>query len=96
MIIHIQSKAKADLKAIWHYSCKNWGMDKADSYMQELNKGIETLLDNPQIGFSCDYIRNGYRQYTIKKHMIFYKIQSDKIVIIRILHESMDYKINLN
>jgi toxin ParE1/3/4 len=71
-------------------------MDKADSYMQELNKGIKTLLDNPQIGFSCDYIRNGYRQYNINKHMIFYKIQSDKIVIIRILHESMDYKINLN
>jgi toxin ParE1/3/4 len=96
MKIRIQSKAKADLKEIWRYSYKNWGSDKADAYMQNLEKGINMIADNPQIGFSCDYIRGGYRQYNNGKHMIFYKIQPENIVIIRILHESMDYKNKLN
>ena len=43
MKIHIQSKAKSDLKEIWHYSYKNWGMDKADSYMRSLETGINMI-----------------------------------------------------
>lgn len=96
MKIHIRSRARVDLKEIWHYSYKNWGIGKADAYMQDLESGINLIADNPHIGFLCDYIRSGYRQYNTNKHMIFYKIQEDKIVIVRILHESMDYKNKLN
>jgi toxin ParE1/3/4 len=74
MKLHIQSKAKSDLKEIWDYSYKNWGMGKADAYMQNLKIVINMIADNPHIGFSCDYIRSGYRQFNTHKHMIFYKI----------------------
>lgn len=95
MKIHIQVNARADLKAIWHYSHTQWGIEKADLYMKELEKAFDTITDNPQIGFSCDYIRNGYRQFNVGKHMIFYKIKSKRIAVIRVLHESMEYKTNL-
>ncbi|MFT6263352.1 MAG: toxin ParE1/3/4 [Dasania sp.] len=95
MKIHVQVKAKSDLKTIWRYSFDQWGLEKANNYLFELDKAINTIAQNPEIGFSCDYIRTGYRQYNIKKHMIFYKIKTDKISILRVLHESMDYKINI-
>lgn len=96
MKIYIQPKAKRDLKDIWHYSFKKWGLEQAHTYVSDIENGLETIANNPKIGFACDYIRAGYRQYGIRKHMIFYKIHSDRILIVRVLHESMDYKSNIN
>jgi toxin ParE1/3/4 len=95
MKIHLQVKARAELIAIWHYSHTQWGIEKADLYLRDLEKAFDTISNNPKIGFSCDYIRKGYRQLNIKKHMIFYKVHAQNISIIRVLHESMDYKTNL-
>ncbi|MDA0967518.1 MAG: type II toxin-antitoxin system RelE/ParE family toxin [Proteobacteria bacterium] len=95
MKIYLQVKARADLKAIWHYSYTKWGIEKADLYLHDVEKGFNLISDNPEIGFACDYIRGGYRQLNINKHVIFYKRDSSRISIIRVLHESMEYKTNL-
>lgn len=95
MNIRIQAKAKADLRGIWRYSRTEWGADKADAYLFDLENAMNLIADHPEIGFACGYIRKGYRQYAAGKHMIFYKILSDHISVIRILHESMDYKQNM-
>jgi toxin ParE1/3/4 len=90
MQIHIQHKAREDLKNIWLYSYGQWGEAQADKYFDELSDGINGLLDNPRIGRACDHIRTGYRKYPINKHVVFYRITSDRIEIIRVLHSSMD------
>lgn len=90
--LHIQYNAKADLKAIYAYSYENFGEKQADSYFDELHEQFETLKNNPEIGISCDYIRLGYRQLHVNKHIVFYKITATHIHIIRILHERMDFK----
>jgi toxin ParE1/3/4 len=89
VLIHIQVKAKADLKKIWRYSYKNHGEAQADKYYDELIHGVDMIRDNPEIGFSCDYIHAGYRQFKINQHFIFYRLSKDKIRIIRVLHEDM-------
>ena len=48
------------------------------------------IQSNPEIGTSCNYIRLGYRQYQINHHFVFYRLDSKKIYIIRILHQKMD------
>jgi len=49
------------------------------------------LSENPDIGKSCDEIRDGYRKFPQGSHVIFYKqMGSQEILIIRILHKSMD------
>jgi hypothetical protein len=35
MKIYLQVKARADLKAIWHYSYTKWGIEKADLYLHD-------------------------------------------------------------
>ncbi len=40
---------------------------------------------------SIDYIKEGYRSTKVKSHVVFYKQQEDDtILIVRILHQSMD------
>lgn len=87
--LHKQAKARADLKKIWKYSYKKHGEKQADKYFDELSVGMNTIQNNPNIGFSCDYIRNSYRQYKVNQHYIFYRVGKDTIHIVRVLHEDM-------
>ncbi len=93
MEIHLTKKAQKDLEDIYIYSFKEWGEKQADKYFEELDNSInKTLLQNPKIGVACDYIRSGYRQYQINEHLIFYKLTSKKIYIVRLLHKSMKFE----
>lgn len=69
--IHIQTLAKQDLKNIWLYSFNNWGDAQADCYFDELNAALALIAENPELGFACDYIREGYRQIHINRHLVF-------------------------
>jgi toxin ParE1/3/4 len=88
--IHIQARAKQDLKNIWLYSFKNWGHPQADKYYDELIEGITVIVNNPKIGINRDDIRQGYRQYHINRHMVFYRLTPTRINVVRILGDSMD------
>ena len=82
--------AEEDLKNIWLYSFKNWGETQADYYMQQLDAGLHRLMDNPMLGRSRDGIRLGYRSIQINRHIAYYLIQNQRIVIVRVLHERMN------
>ncbi len=91
MEIHTTTKAKQDLENIWIYSSEQWGEKQADKYFDEIDYALhKVLLLNPKIGIACDYVRAGYRKYQINEHLVFYKLTSDKIRIIRLLHKNMD------
>lgn len=95
--LHQQAKAREDLKKIWLYSFENYGEKQADKYYDELITAMERLKDNPHIGVSCDYIRSGYRQYQVNRHLIFYRLSkcNKKIHIVRVLHDRMEHKRHL-
>ena len=95
MRIHIQHKAREDLKQIYQTSLREWGSDRADSYYDALVKAINGLAKFPELGFTRDDIKSGYRQLSAEKHHVFYRISSNKIHIIRILHDRMLKKTHL-
>jgi toxin ParE1/3/4 len=88
--IHIQVRAKQDLKNIWLYSFKNWGPRQADKYYDELLEGLTVIVDNPKIGIARDDIRQGYRQYHVNRHMVFYRFTPTRIHVVRVLGDNMD------
>jgi toxin ParE1/3/4 len=88
--IHIQARAKQDLKNIWLYSFKNWGHHQADKYYDELREGMTVIVNNPKIGIARDDIRQGYRQYHINRHMVFYRLTPTRIHVVRVLGDNMD------
>jgi toxin ParE1/3/4 len=57
--ILIRPRAREDLKAIWRYSLRQWGERLADSYLQELDRGVRSPADFPDLGVPCDQIRPG-------------------------------------
>ena len=87
--IYKQHKAEDDLINIWLYSFNSYGETKADTYLDELEQTINRLADHPRLGTRCDYIRKGYMKIPVNKHIVFYRLESDKIHVIRVLHKSM-------
>jgi toxin ParE1/3/4 len=85
------NEAVKDLEAIWSYTKQKWSIELADRYYNLIIDEIEFVSSNPLLGRSIDYIKEGYRSTKVKSHLVFYKQHGDDtILIVRILHQSMD------
>jgi toxin ParE1/3/4 len=94
-------KAKSDLKDIALFTARRWGREQRNIYLKQFDESFWLLAEHPDIGKTCDEIRDGYRKFPQGSHVIFYKqIGSQNIQIIRILHKSMDvdpvFRINVS
>lgn len=89
-------KAVEDLNHIWSYTYDEWSENQADQYYSELLDGCRLLAENPNFGKNYEDIEDQLFGYLINKHLIFYqKINKKEILIVRILHSSMDLKRNI-
>ena len=87
----LSAKAKSDLIKIAKYTHLTWGQAQRNSYLKLLDNSFQLLADDPEIGINCDYIREDYSKYPLANHVIYYKEHKiNQIIIIRILHKSMD------
>lgn len=93
--VRLRPQAKTDLKNIWKFSYKRWGLHKADDYLQSLQQAFEILDNNPGIGRSLEHIRPGYRKYHVRSHFLIYLTTHGRIDVVRILHQRMDVESNL-
>ena len=82
-------KARDDMEAVWLYSLTEWGRQQAEQYVDDLTAAFGFLADSPKAGRDCDHIRQGYRRYTVKRHMVYYRETAYGIEIMRILHDRM-------
>ena len=83
--------ARSDLDEIWDYSAEQWGPDQADNYVLDLIGAIERIASGKRHGRPCDNIRAGYFKFACQSHLIFYKKEKDAVVLIRVLHQRMDF-----
>lgn len=91
----IRAFAKADLEAIWLYTCEQWGVAQADTYIQALIQRFDWLAKNPTLGKSRDDIKQGYFCFPEGMYLVFYilneqGIKNKQVEIIGIPHQQMD------
>ena len=87
----LSSKAKSDLIKIAKYTQLTWGKAQRNDYLKVLDNTFQLLATEPELGINCDYIREDYKKYPQASHVIYYKEhKANQILIVRILHKSMD------
>ena len=86
----ISQTATKDLESIWLFTKERWSERQADRYYQLIINEINVICSHPNAGLNYSHIRKGYSASKVKAHLIFYRFKSNKIEIIRILHERMD------
>ena len=82
--------ARSDIKGIWIYTNKNWGINQADSYVQELGIALHGLCKSPMIGISIEQIFKICRLFHYRRHLVIYSITETILIVQRVLHENMD------
>ena len=89
--------ARKDMIEIGHYTAEKWGKRQRDKYLKQLDDAFKFLARKPEIGKGAESIKPGYKKFCQGSHIIFYRSGNDsKIVVIRILHNSMDVETPLN
>lgn len=87
----LTAAARQDMMDIGRFTADKWGKRQRDRYLKQLDDAFKLLARQPEIGRDAEEIRSGYRKFSQGSHVIFYREGSDsRIVVIRILHASMD------
>jgi len=94
--------ALIDLAGIDNATAVTWGIDQAERYLAYLDGVFRDLADNPDQGSVVDQ-RDEYRTYMARftkrrsahGHRIFYRTTEQGILIVRILHTSMNWPAHL-
>jgi len=84
-------RARRDIEEIFDYSVERFGADKAEAYIRDIQRAAETIAEDPRRGLACDEIRPGYRKFSVGSHVLFFRATAARVVIVRILHQRMDF-----
>lgn len=91
MIVTISAEAERDIEAIGDYIARD-NPDRAISYIRELRAKCLALADLPH-GFPLvpRYERQGVRHRVHGRHLIFYRVEAEAVVILHVVHGAQDY-----
>ena len=86
----LSKKAAADLDGIHEYSVENFGAVQARNYLNRLHERFEILAQQPMLGRQADHFAPKLRRYEYRSHVTFYIPEDGSVMIVRVLHKSMD------
>ncbi len=95
MTLKISQEAQEDIRDIRRYTFKNWGKAKSIEYILQLHLTMKTLEKSPQMGIDRAEIRAEARSFPCGRHIIFYRILADGIVVTAVLGQLQDPKRHL-
>ena len=93
--LRISRRAATDLGDIADYTIAEFSIEQARKYRNQLQACFDSLFNNPHLGRSADDIAPQLRRIRQQAHVIFYVATTDEVLIVRVLHYSMDFEQHL-
>ncbi len=90
MKVRFTSRADADIIDCYLYGCRNFGLRRAERYERSLRHAITLIADNPRLAVERPQYRPPVRIHRHAKHHIIYRIETDYVLIVRVLREDVD------
>jgi len=85
----VSSAAGSDVRGIIRYTRLQWSAEQAARYAALIQECFRTLAQSPGMGRGCDLVSIGLRRFERGKHVVFYRIVTGGILIVRVLHQQM-------
>ena len=83
-------EAHDDLEALWLAVARNQDSDTADRWLDSVHQRCAGLLTSPEAGPRRDELLPGLRSLAVRPWVVFYRVTSDAVEIVRILHGRRD------
>ena len=90
-----RERAQDDIYNIIEYGTAEHGEAAARIYVEKIAARIQWLVSNPRLGSVQSELRGGIRAFRQGQHRIYYVVDTAKLTVIRILHVSMDVRLQL-
>ena len=89
--------AYEDLISIFRYTENTWGFEQAKKYKTLLEKGRQSILNDPFLIGSKNRsdLAKDCRSYRVEHHYFMYRLRNEVVEIARVLHENMDFHLQL-
>ena len=78
-------EAESDLEGIYYRGVVEFGLPQADDYYDRLLERFQRIAETPLMYPDVSYIRDGYRRSVYGAHSIYYQIEADHILVVRII-----------
>ncbi len=86
----IAPAAKNDLKDIYQYGLRQWGKVQSESYLSTIKNQFWLLTQQPLIGTERPELLPDTRSLPVESHTLFYRVTTNRVEIIRVLHGRQD------
>jgi toxin ParE1/3/4 len=83
--LRLSPLAEEDLHEILQHTADLWGERQQLIYGKAIAAALETLKSFPEIGKRREDLRAGLRGYIVKEHVILYRVEPDRIRVLRIV-----------
>ena len=88
----LSAEAVRDIEGIGESGMSKFGLAQALRYHLGLESRFELLAEFPRIGLPTYDLRAGLYRWPYQAHMIFYVIEPDHLLIVRVLPARADFK----
>lgn len=62
----------------------------AETFIRRLREAAERLRRFPESGSSREDLRTGLRSIPFERYILFYRLDIDRVVVVRVLHSTRD------
>ncbi len=92
MRLELSRSARADLDGIRDHSVEQFGTERTLLYLDAIEQVFRRIIDHPEIGTPQPDLAERLRGMSVGAHRLFYRAETDTIIVVRILHKAMDVK----
>ena len=92
----LRPAARDDLEEIWDYTLREWSVEQALNYTDELEASIDLICESPTMCRERNEFVPPVRINPHGEHLIIYVIEDGVVIVTRILHSSMDVDFHLS
>lgn len=89
--LRYHSLAQRDFVAAAAWSQAEWGPKMTRRYLDEIERQISRIIENPMVGSDAGLPRPGLRKIIAGRHIIFYMTDEREVQIVRIMGQQQDY-----
>ncbi len=88
----LSGAASNDIAGIYRYGIKNFGLNPAQIYIEELEKFLVELSEREELSKDASTFAYNLKYYNYKAHVVFYVFnESQSIFVVRILGKRMNF-----
>jgi len=91
----LSRQAFADLSGIADYTFEMFGELQSERYADSLRECFEMLANDRLMGRDVNDLSAGLRAFKHQSHIVYYLPTDVEILIVRVLHQSMDARSHL-